>query len=352
MARLLVVAPGRGSYNRTELGYLARFPKHAARRMHLLQLADSARSAKGRETISALDGAANYAFSKHLPGENASGLIFTCAAADFSLLKEEHEIVAVLGNSMGWYTTLFTGGALGFEQAFSVVDTMGWQQKGNVVGGQVIYPLVDDTWCAVPGRWEELQQVLEAINSHGSDHWVGLSIRLGGLVVLAGTELGVKALLEQLPAVKLGQNDYPFQLARHSAFHTHLMADASQKGLTELGGLTWNQPDIPMIDGNGRIWRPFQSHPEALRDYTLVEQVVLPYDFTLSLKVGLREYNPDHVVLLGPGESMGGAIAQTMIAEGWRGLHNREDFVTAQKTDGPPLIAMNRLEQAAILVGE
>lgn len=351
MARLLIVAPGRGSYNRGELGYLQRFPEYQELRRQLLAQADALRAAKNRPLISELDGAANYAFSKHLPGENASGLIFTCAAADFAMLEQNHEISAVLGNSMGWYTTLFTGGALDFGAAFEVVDTMGWQQKDNVQGGQVIYPLVDDEWRMVPGREAEVMDVVARINSKGPDSWVGLSIWLGGLLVLAGTDPGVKALLEKLPPVKLGQNDYPFQLARHSAFHTHLMAQASQNGLEALAHIPWGQPKAPMIDGTGKIWRRYQSSPAALKQYTLVNQVLEPYDFTLSLKVGLREYNPDHVVLLGPGETMGGAIAQTMIAEGWRGLHNRADFIAAQKTNSPPLIAMNRADQAGLLVG-
>lgn len=350
MARLLVVAPGRGSYNRTELGYLQRFPQFAAQRMALLEQADALRAQHGRVTISQLDGSPKYSSAKHLPGENASGLIFTCAAADFSMLVEKHEIVATLGNSMGWYTTLFTGGALSFADAFQVVDTMGWQQKDHIVGGQVIYPLVDDRWREVPGREDEIQEIMATIRQRGAAYWVGLSIRLGGLRVLAGTDLGIKALLESLPAVKLGQNEYPFQLAKHSAFHTELMRDASQKGFAALRDLGWQQPRVPMIDGNGYQWRPLQASINRLRQYTLGEQVVEPYDFTGSLRVGLREYNPDYVVLLGPGESMGGAIAQTMIAEGWRGLHERQDFIAAQKSAQPPLIAMNRPNQADLLL--
>lgn len=350
MARLLVVAPGRGSYNRTELGYLKRFPAYEKQRRNLWAQADTLRAAKGRATISDLDGAARYSFAKHLPGENASGLIFTCAAADYVMLQQDHEIVGVLGNSMGWYTTLFTGGALDFKAAFEVVDTMGWQQKDHILGGQIIYPLVDGSWREVPGREAQVFAVVDQICERGEDYWVGLSIRLGGLLVLAGTDLGIKALLDTLPPVKLGQNEYPFQLAKHSAFHTALMTGASAKGLATLGHLSPQQPAVPMIDGTGRIWRKYQSQPEALQQYTLVDQVIKSYDFTLSLRVGLREYNPDYVVLLGPGETMGGAIAQTMIADGWRGLHSREDFIAAQKGDQPPLIAMNRMDQAGKLV--
>src|SRR5690606_20236412 len=134
----VVVAPGRGSYNRTELQYLRRFAEHpnAAARRELLARADRLRAEQARIPVSELDEASAYQTSKHLPGENASALIFTCGAADYALLHERHEICAVLGNSMGWYSTLYTGGALSFEDSFRVVDTMGYFQKDHLRGGQ------------------------------------------------------------------------------------------------------------------------------------------------------------------------------------------------------------------------
>lgn len=352
MARLVVIAPGRGSYNRTELNYINRFEDHPEFdvRQDLLDRADTMRAALGRPTISELDGAEAYSSARHLPGENASGLIFTCAAADYAMLAPEHKIAAVLGNSMGWYITLYTGGVFSFEDAFRVVDTMGWLQKGNLIGGQVIYPIVDDNWQVDPEREERALQVVENIAARGEDNWVGLSIRLGGLLVFAGTNRGVKALLTELPKVNLGNNEYPFQLARHSAFHTHLMQSASDHGLRHLGDLPWGMPSVPMIDGSGRLWRGYQTEAQALRNYTLIDQVVEPYDFTASVRVALREFNPDHLVLLGPGESLGGAIAQVMIMEGWRGIRNRQDFLAAQKSDKPPLISMNRPDQAVHVI--
>lgn len=349
MARLVVIAPGRGSYNRTELNYLQRFDDHPRfnQRQELLAKADDLRAQQGRPTISELDGADQYRSSLHLPGENASALILTAAAADFALIDPAHEVCAVLGNSMGWYITLYTGGALSFEDAFHVVDTMGWYQKGNVQGGQLIYPVVDEQWRPDPEREATAFAAAERVAAQGEDHWVGLSIRLGGQLVFAGTDKGIRALLAELPKHKLGSYEYPFQLARHSAFHTHLMRAASDHGLAEAGQVNWRQPNTTMIDGNGRQWKPHRTPANALRDYTFIDQVIRPYDFTASVRVALREYNPDALVLLGPGETLGGAIAQVMIAEGWRGMRQRADFIAAQKSDHPPLISMNRPEQAA-----
>jgi len=352
MARLVVVAPGRGTYNRTELGYLGRFAAHPryAKRQALLARADALRQALNRPTVSELDGAAAYSPRLHLPGENASPLILTCAAADLAMIAPEHEIVAVLGNSMGWYIALHAGGALDFDNAFRVVDAMGWQQKDNVIGGQIIYPTVDERWRRDPAKEAMVMDALAAVNARGEAYRAALSIRLGGFLVLAGTDLAVKELLAALPKTKLRSAEYPFQLARHSAFHTSLMANASKQGLAELADVAWGQPAVPMIDGRGAVWRPRQTDPADLMRYTLVHQVLEPYDFTASLRVALREYNPDHVVLLGPGETLGGAIAHVMIAEGWRGLDEKRAFVEAQSRPAPPLIAMNRPDQAETVI--
>lgn len=348
MARIVVVAPGRGTYNRSELNYLGRFANHPnySKRQDLLSRADAMRKAKDRPLVSELDQATAYSPRTHLPGENASGLIFTCTAADFAMLDSQHEIAAVLGNSMGWYSTLYTGGALSFEDAFKVVDTMGYHQKGNVVGGQIIYPVVDESWQYAPEREAAMEETIAAIASRGEEFWVGLSIRLGGFRVLAGTAKGVKALLDELPGLRLGANDYPFQLARHGAFHTHLMQQASRHGFQELGGSQWLNPKVPMIDGRGYVWRPHATVFEELASYTLGHQVLEPYDFSASVRAALREYNPDHLVLLGPGETLGGAIAHVIISERWRGIDDKRAFQAAQKSETPPLIAMNRPDQA------
>lgn len=352
MARLVVVAPGRGSYNRSELGYLKRGVEgpRGPLRLQLLKQADQIRETAGRMSISSLDGASAYQPNQHLPGENASSLIFTGSAADYETLNPAHQVVAVLGNSMGWYSTLYTSGCLSFEHAFRVVDTMGQAQSGGIVGGQLIYPVIDDDWRTRPDWIDDAMARVAEVASQGDAHWVGLSIRLGGFLVLAGTDQGLRQLLKALPVRKLGTHEYPFQLAKHAAFHTHLMVDASRFGFAALADVDFQQPKVPMIDGRGAIWRPLQADPNELRDYTFGTQIREPFDFSAAVRVALREYNPDHVVLLGPGETLGGAIAHVMIAERWRGITSKSEFLQAQQTSDRPLIAMNRLDQAQTIL--
>ncbi len=75
---------------------------------------------------------------------------------------------------------------------------------------------------------------------------------------------------------------------------------------------------------------PWSCDVAALRDYTLGEQVVAPYDFTRSVRVVLREHAPDELVLPGPGNSLGGVCGQILVAERWHGVASRADFEALQ----------------------
>jgi [acyl-carrier-protein] S-malonyltransferase len=83
-----------------------------------------------------------------------------------------------------------------------------------------------------------------------------------------------------------------------------------------------------MIDGRGAIWRPGAVNPIDLWSYTLGHQVVKPYDFTAAIRVAARELMPDVFIVLGPGNTLGGAVAQSLIACNWRGMHDKDSFKT------------------------
>lgn len=350
--RFVLIAPGRGTYTRAELGCVRRAvdsggPPLAA----LLRRADELRRERGRPAISELDAAQQYKASLHQAGEHASGLIFTAAAIDARAAAEHIEksggrIAAVTGNSMGWYTALHIAGALSFEDAFSIVETMGWRQKGSVIGAQAIVPIVDEDWRPDPAREAAVFAAIDQVSSQPG-RWVGLSIRLGGFLVLAGTRQGIEALLPLLPAIKLGERAYPFIIPLHSAFHSALMRPAAEEG-RELGlRISWQPLTRPLIDGRGAQLDTLgaASHRE-LRAYTFGHQVLEPYDFTAALRVALRDFAPDQVILLGPGSTLGSAVAQVMIAEDWRGIGSKADFLKAQEDPKTrPLVALGRADQ-------
>lgn len=339
--RIVVVCPGRGSYTKETMGYLRAHGAHVA---DVLRDLDERRRALNEPTISDLDGAETFKASLHTRGEHASSLIYACAYADFMAIdRERFDIVAVTGNSMGWYLAMVCGGALDTAAGFDVVNTMGSMMKDEIIGGQVIYPLCDDHWAPSPEKMTAVENTIAKIRKNGLGE-VHLSIRLGGFVVLGADKNGVAALLKELP--KTG--DYPFQLINHAAFHTPLLAETSRHAFERLPPAPFRKPTIPLIDGRGFVWTPYSTDRAALYQYTLGHQVVEPYDFTRAITVALKEFAPDQIVLLGPGGSLGGSIGQILIQNDWKSLKSKEAFADLQNRD-PFLIAMGRPEQRRLV---
>ncbi|MEZ4316114.1 MAG: ACP S-malonyltransferase [Myxococcota bacterium] len=349
--RTLVVCPGRGSYDRAALGQLTRpsSPRTDGAR-EVLERCDAHRAALGRKTVSELDGADAYRSTLHVAGENASLLTFACGLADLAdLSRERFDIVGVTGNSMGFYTALAASGALSLDDAITLVETMGAYQTGNVIGGQVLYPMTAArTWRTDPARRQVVEQALQRVRDAG--HVAEWSIELGGFAVLGADTAGVKALLEALPPDVRGDRTFPIQLPLHSAFHTSLMADTSARALQELGGLGFQAPDVPLVDGRGFVFRPHWADPRALRDYTLGHQVVAPFDFTTAVHTALQHCAPDLVVALGPGNALGGPLARILVEAGWRGIQSRADFDAVQASDHPMLLSFGVTKQREHLV--
>ncbi|MDO8982800.1 ACP S-malonyltransferase [Cypionkella sp.] len=338
MRTAVLICPGRGSYTKTELGSLTRFPDRI-----LLAHFDARRTALNQETLTALDSAPTYSVSKHTRGDNASALIYACTLGD-ALSLQNVEITAVTGNSMGWYSALACAGALTPENGFEVVNTMGTLMQQSLIGGQIIHPFMDENWHRNPSRRAELLAIVADINTR-PDHILSLSIDLGGMLVLAGNESGLKAF-EAI--VSPEQSRFPMRLANHAAFHTALQAPVAAQGRAALPATLFQQPQKPLIDGRGQIWWPGSTRTADLYDYTLGHQVTEPYDFTAAIRTCAREFAPDLFIIAGPGTTLGGAVAQSLILAHWQGLSSKADFQSRQAAN-PLLISMGLPEQRSLV---
>ena len=336
MTTAVVICPGRGTYTKAELGYLGR---HHAEKADLIAQFDRRREALGQETLSALDGAVRYSVAKHTRGDKSSALIYACTLADFQALAGV-EVVAVTGNSMGWYSALACAGALSPVGGFEVVNTMGTLMQEHLIGGQLIYPFTGEDWRDDPARKAELLALVAEIDGR-ADHVLALSIDLGGMLVLAGNEAGLAAFEAAVPPA---QGRFPMRLANHAAFHTALQAPVADAGRTRLPADLFGQPDLPLIDGRGAIWWPHATDRQALYDYTLGHQVTETYDFTRAIRTAAREFAPDLFVVTGPGTTLGGAVAQSLILCQWRGMRTKTDFQNRQKA-APLLVSMGMEDQ-------
>lgn len=339
MKTAVVICPGRGTYNKAELGYLGRhFPD-----MRLLARFDALRDAAGQKTLSALDGAARFSPAEFTRGDNASGLIFAASYGDFlSIDSAQVEPVAVTGNSMGWYSALACAGAVAPEDGFGIANTMGTLMHEALIGGQIVYPFLGDDWRPDQARKAELLALVTEINMKDG-HALALSIDLGGMLVLAGNTEGLGAFEKAVPKIN---SRFPMRLANHAAFHTALQRPVAEKGRAALAPGLFGQPRLPMIDGRGAIWWPVATNTHALWEYTLGHQVTETYDFTRAITVAAREFAPDLFIVTGPGTTLGGAVAQSLVLAGWRGLGSKRDFAQHQET-APLLAAMGHAEQRA-----
>ena len=331
---VLVVCPGRGTYGVAELGTLARNAGHFD-----LARFDAMREAKGAPTLSELDGAAKFSPALHASGGNAAPLIYATGWLDFLALDPARfDVVAVTGNSMGWYTALACAGVVSGEQGFAIADAMGTHSGRHGDGGQLLVGIVGEDWCAASKLRAD---VLACAARHGAM----LSIDLGGMLVLAGTAAALDALARDLPPLP---GRPAMRLAGHGPFHTPLMAQSSRAALAGLPANWFGQPRVPLIDGTGRIWRRHATDPAALHAYTFTAQILEPYDFAMAITVGIKEFAPDRIVLVGPGDMLGGAIGQTLVREGWLGMQNKTAFAARQASD-PFLLAMGRADQRALV---
>lgn len=338
----MVICPGRGTYNKEELGYLQRLHSD---KPELITIIDDYRVKQGQVTISELDGMDQFNMRLHTAGENASALIYGCAMADFqSINQDEYDIVAVTGNSMGWYIALAVAGALMPHGAIELINTMGSMMTDGVIGGQMIYPITDEFWRRDENVVLQINQWLVEVNEIPACD-VHISIHLGGYLVFGGNKAGLKALEQKLPVV---QDRYPMNLFNHAAFHTPLLNNTAEKAKTLLSPELFHRPDIPLIDGLGQVWQPHSCDTQALYNYTLGTQVVAPYNFTKAIEVAVKEYAPDKLIILGPGATLGGAVAQSLIHHQWLGLKGKSDFIALQKED-PFILAMGLAEQRKLV---
>ena len=338
MKRALVLCPGRGSYSRDSLGSLNGIKSDA------LDALDRHREDQNRPTPRQMDSADKFSSKLHIRGENASILTAGVSLADLDQISRQNfQVVGVIGNSMGWYTALGFAGSLPMQDCARLIETMGQYQADNVIGGQIVYPLVHENWSI---DRDTLALVDGCVNKIDGLYW---SIRLGGQAILGGTEDALKAATDQLPRIQRGSHEFPIRLPLHSAFHTPLMQQASDQARIDLANLQWSPPQYTMINGSGDVFRPYSTPPERVRDYTLGDQVLETFDLTRCIRVALRTVGPDVVILPGPGSNLGSAVAQSMIQEGWSGIQNRDDFVQRQNSD-PILLSMRWPDQRALVI--
>ena len=332
----VLICPGRGTYNKAELGTLT--STHGGN--SLIAQWDDFRAQAGQQTLTDLDTAPHFSGARHTTGDNASPLIYACSYLDAQAAHRSHEILAVTGNSLGWYIALAAGGGADPFGGMKIVNTMGNFMHAHGTGGQVLMSFVDENWQPIPDEEERLHSLIATIDAQ-PEHRLALSIHLGGMLVVAGNEAGLKAF-EQ--ATNADDTRKPLRLPNHAAFHTPEMQEVAQMGQDALPQSLFTDPKTALIDGRGSVWYPKSANLTALRDYTLGHQVTQTYDFTAAVISAARNVAPERFIITGPGTTLGSALAQALIKIEWQGIDSKAAFQARQNED-PLVISMGRTDQ-------
>lgn len=341
--KAVVICPGRGTYNAAELGYLKR---HHSARWEMIELLDARRRSAGQIPISELDGAEKFMPSTHMTGDNASLLIYACALADFAAIdRDRYDIVAVTGNSMGWYLALACAAILDFEAGARLVNIMGTMMHSHGKGGQIVWPTVDVDWKIDVEKVNFASSLLDKAR-FVSDIEVHISINLGGMLVFAADDHGLKWLSDRLPK----DDRFPMRLMHHAAFHSSLLDDIVPMAQAANLATDFGAGDFAAVDGRGKIWSPKAFDSTEIYNYTLGMQLNRTYDFTRAVQVAAAEFAPDKIIVLGPGTTLGAPTAQALIASGWRGFSGKADFQSRQ-AENPSILSMGIAEQRVLITG-
>ena len=329
--RVIVVAPGRASYDRESSNYL----ENSSEKTFTKLLNDISIKRDIDKEINILDlDRSPFRTKIHMIGKNAGPLTYACSLSDyFCIDKDRFEIVAILGNSMGWYSALAMSGSISYIDGNDLIYNMSTLMDENKIGGQIIYPIVDDNWHLDVSIYNDIVKKIQTES-------VYISILLGGYIVIGGNVDALKNLMLTLKP----KGDYPFQIPYHSAFHTPLLNEITYLAKDKNSIEIFDKPKIPIIDGMGNIWSNFSTNISKLYDYTFGYQIVNPFDYTKAITVAIKEFAPDKIILLGPGNSLGAPTAQILIKENWLEMDSKESFQAIQD-EKSYIISMSRKDQ-------
>ncbi len=334
MGRAAVAFPGRGAYGPSSLGLLPAAHPWVRR-------ADELRRTTGLPALSEIDASDRFTPAIHLRPTHAWPLTFISGLLDAERIADDHEVVVVVASSIGWYTALAASGALGFDDAFRLVQRMAVAADeplgDDVSAGELVYPLTDDAWERDAARSAAVDAAVARAGTAA-----GRTIELGSFSIVAGTATGVESVRAALPPVKVAGRSYPLKLGSGDGWHTPLRSAAATSAAQELADLAWERPNVTLVDGRGTRFTPWSTDPAQLAQTTLYDQADAPYDFARALRVALREYAPDVVLLPGPGSTLGAPCAQIVVAEGYRGVRSRAEFEAVQAGPSPLLLSMRR----------
>ena len=219
------------------------------------------------------------------PAVLASDLALTRLLAAYGVTPD-----MVMGHSLGEYGALVASGALGFREALEAVSARGREMTKVSVQDNGLM-------AAVLAPIDEVQKIVDSIEGYV----VIANINSFAQSVIGGSTPGVTAAVEAI--TKAGHRAIPLPVSH--AFHTEIVAPASEPLEKELARLGVESPKIPTIANISGDFYPMGPNVGAEMIDILGQQIASPVQFVKGLET-LYEAGARVFVEVGPKSALAG----------------------------------------------
>ena len=220
--------------------------------------------------------------------------LLTASVALWRLLDSESEMspAIIAGHSLGEYSALVCAGVLSLADGVKLVEKRGEFMQASVPEGvgamAAVIGLSDDKIIDACQQAAE-QQIVSAVNFNSP-----------GQVVIAGNKEAVERagiLCKEAGAKRV--LPLPVSVPSHCA----LMKDAAEKLAQEFNSVTFNQPNIPVINN---VDVAIENDVEAIKQ-ALIKQLYSPVRWTEIVEI-LADKGIEAAIEVGPGKVLQGLV--------------------------------------------
>lgn len=220
--------------------------------------------------------------------------LLTASVALYRVWKAEAKVMPEIfaGHSLGEYSALVCANVISLEEGVILVEKRGEYMQTSVPEGV-------GAMAAVIGLAD--QAIIDACAQAQQDEVVAaVNFNSPGQVVIAGHKAAVERA-GQLCKAAGAKRVLPLPVSVPS--HCALMKDAAEKLALDLNKLTFNTPEVPVINN---VDVATETESEAIKT-ALIKQLYSPVRWTESVEK-LKANGVTHIVEVGPGKVLQGLI--------------------------------------------
>ena len=227
--------------------------------------------------------------------KNTQIAILTMSLAILELLKKEDiNVTATMGLSLGEYTALIHSGAISFEDGIKIV-----QKRGELM--QNFCPVGEWAMAAIMGLDEETTTKVCANITSGFVK--PANFNCVGQIVISGEK---NAVLEAIEKCKEAGAKRAIELNTSGPFHTCKLKEASESLAKELEPVVLQKFNTKVIKNiDGKLYEPQDNVKEVLSQH-----IINPVRFTDGLQT-MIDMGIDTFVEIGPGKTLAGFVKRT-----------------------------------------